>query len=207
MNTTKTAMIPLRCISVEQAEGVTANLTKCGCQTWAAANAALGRIQFKAPTDGSYYKTDVTVTWADGMDVRIREDVSNDGTYMPNLAERIRNLWLYYAGLRKPDHLTEEQYEDLTDDKSRKNTAVKCLTTYSLEDAVPEPVAKKFDPDTAPVWPTEREFEIVTEMLAGLIKRVESEQAKTEREAATIRKVGMELRKSLAALIRASDLR
>jgi len=118
MNTpTKTAMIPLRCISIEQVEGETDNLTKCGCQTWAAAYFALNKIRAKAPKDGSYYKTDVVVNWADGMVVSVREDVSNDGRYIPDLAGHIRDMWLFYGGLKKPDHLTEDQYEDLTKDK------------------------------------------------------------------------------------------
>ncbi len=195
-------MIPIRHISINQAEGMIGTLVKGVSTSWAMANATLGRIRDQAPKDGSYYKTDVIVTWADGLEVRIREDVTNDGKYNADLASNVRSTWQFYAGFHKPDHLTEEQYDKITSDIARRDAAVAHLKRYELRDqALPE----KLEPITVPT-PSKDEIHAVIDRVARLLATVESPEMKKAMTAIAIRASSLELRKSLAALIRARDM-
>ncbi len=200
MNATKSAMIPIRHISINQAEGMIGTLVKGVSTSWAMANATLGRIRDQAPKDGSYYKTDVIVTWADGLEVRIREDVTNDGKYNADLANSIRSTWQFYAGFHKPDHLTEEQYDKITSDIPRRDAAVEYLKKYDLSDRA-LPVGKPLE--TPPV--SKNEINAVIDRVGRLLTCVESPEMRSIMTTVAIRAGSLELRKAMAALIRAKE--
>ncbi len=220
MTTTKSAMIPLLHISINQAEGATEGLVKCQCPTWNDAIAALMRIRNVAPKDGSHYKTDVIATWADGMIVQLREDVTNDGTYDVNLAERIRGLWLFYGGLKKPSHMSDEDYEKILSDKSRVDAAIQHLKRYSLEDDPKEEAKKeairqqlndnlKTAVADASLFKTsiKADIEKTALLIGGLLRLVEDPDMKNSgMSPIAIRAGSMELRKAMAALMRAKDV-
>ncbi len=200
MNATKSAMIPIKSITINQAEGLTERMLKGTFTTWAAANAMLRCIKIGAPTDGSYYKTDVVVTWADGMIVSTREDVANSDRYDANLATNIRNLWLFYGGLKRPSHMSEENYEKIISDVSRRDTAVAYLKKYDLDDAVilddriiqvPKVSASEVDD--------------AIERIARLLARIEAPEMKSVMGDAQIRTASMDMRRAIASLMRVRD--
>ncbi len=221
MTTTKSAMIPLLHIIIDQAEGLIGNLiVNKQCSSWEIARNFLLKIRDTAPKDGSYYKTDVIATWADGMQVKVREDVTNDGTYNADLAERIRGLWLFYGGLKKPSHMSDEDYEKILSDKSRVDAAIQHLKRYSLEDdpkeeAKKEAIRQQLNDNLktavvdASLFKTsiKADIEKTALLIGGLLRLVEDPDMKNSgMSPIAIRAGSMELRKAMAALMRAKDV-
>ncbi len=205
MNATKTTMIPVISITINQAEGMHGQMLKGAHTTWEAANKMLASIKHSAPKDGSYYKTDVIVIWADGMQVSTREDVANSDRYLANLATNIRSTWLFYAGLKKPDHLTEEQYDRITSDIARRDAAVAYLKKYDLNDGTS--IVKTTVAEIEHRLLTKDGINKAIERVAALLASVESPEMKNgAMTPIAIRASSMELRKAIAALIRARDV-
>lgn len=111
------AKIPAESITLNRAEGRTSELV--GPKTvhggadsvWDRANALLRSWSQSAPKDGSYHKTDFVVTYADGETYEGRYDLVHFTVERPDIADHMRAFVMLMAGLRKPSHMTDEQYE------------------------------------------------------------------------------------------------
>jgi hypothetical protein len=198
--------VPVHSIRIEQAEGIDP-MVKITVVTWAEAAAVLGKIALEAPKGGGYLKVDCAVEWADGFTVKVREDVKPlSATYRADLAGHIRELWQFYAGFRRPDHFTEEQYDaKITSDRERVAEATQALVRYSFTDAPAsggvDSTAKAGGASTAPApvgsHPTPAEINRAKVLIASLVSRTEANNGK--------RALALELRKALAAMIRAEE--
>lgn len=81
----------------------------CGSfDSWAGVDCRLIAMHLKAPTGGSYHKTDFKITWSDGEIYEGRIDV--DGNELPDLAAHIREFCELYSGRRAPSHSTPEKW-------------------------------------------------------------------------------------------------
>lgn len=69
-------MITLKSIKVEQAEGKHKQFVRGTANSVEEANSLLRLIAQSGP-DLGYYKTDVLVAWADGVEVKLRHDVKH----------------------------------------------------------------------------------------------------------------------------------
>ena len=80
--------------------------------TWAEANKIIKDIAFYIENDG-YRKTAFLVEWMDGQTYEGRIDVETKDFYKEApLSEHIENFALCMAGMKKPYHWTQEQYEN-----------------------------------------------------------------------------------------------
>jgi len=209
--TQKRAQVPLGSIVVNQTEGAPP-LLQALVHTWEGANKAIAHIRTSAPKDGSYYKTDVIITWADGFKVTVREDVKGYGAeYTCDISRNMLYLWQFYAGFRKPANITEGEYEEiLAMDRKRVLDATEALTRYALVDG-PKPAttvaqsAPAVAPSTVAMWPSQAQLNDIKIAVAELIRRAEH-PVHVSANAAKARAMSMELRKALAALIRAQDI-
>lgn len=205
------ARVPVMKIRIDQAEGTIGSLVHADAFTFSDANAWLRKIADSAPANGSYYKTDVNVTWADGFTVYLREDVVSIQKAAPDLMRSIRRMWSFYAGFWRPDHIDQEKYDAMVAaEPERRDQATKALMTYALEDA-PETIAKaapasrppKLDPAPQPIaidphLPELEWFENTLVTMGSLIRGYE-----LPANVARFRPVSLEMRKAMAALLRA----
>ena len=195
--------IPVKSIRIEQAEGPTDRLVRATASSFEQANRYLTRIADMAPKDGSYYKTDVTITWEDGFSTQVREDVVHVSKAAPNLAEHVRRFWAFYAGFHRPDHIDPDRYDALVaENPKRRDDATEALKKYALED-IPQkaaPAPARSNPAPAP-RPLPEEIEQMLVILGQRVKLLESQP-----NAGVFRSITMELRKAMAALIRARDM-
>jgi hypothetical protein len=82
------------------------------------ANKMLREATHTAPKLG-YHKTDCKIIYDDGMDYTARIDLHHSSQEQEgrngvvNLGQHIYDHIMFYAGLRKPAHLTEEQYSSV----------------------------------------------------------------------------------------------
>ena len=107
-------------IRIDRAEGVPplekltlqSDKTHDGAEVFKTAHLALCEWGKSAPEDGCYDKCDVRVDFPSGEFWEYRFDLKHDGTegdgetFLENLRQRIS----FYAGLRKPDWMTDDQY-------------------------------------------------------------------------------------------------
>lgn len=82
--------------------------------TWRAANEQLRQWARHAPRTGGYDKTDFTITWSDGDSYTGRFDLQYQDalrhTKFGLLGDHIYEHVSFYAGIRRPAHITEAQY-------------------------------------------------------------------------------------------------
>jgi hypothetical protein len=76
---------------------------------WQHADAVLRSWSHTAPDGGGYDKCDFIVVFDDGENYRGRFDLVRTDNL--SLAEHVKQFLMFYAGLRKPDHITEDQYK------------------------------------------------------------------------------------------------
>ena len=84
---TNTELTPLKCFIIHWSEaGDTYNDQPV--ETWKEANGIMkalwGRVKTKYGLDGGYYKTKVTITWADGSEITDRLDLGTGGDFNPD---------------------------------------------------------------------------------------------------------------------------
>lgn len=110
-------LVPVRKITVHQAEGWTENCTTREYSGFSGAARDLMTVCHEAPKDGSYLKCDVSVEWS-------REPGHPDYTWefrfdakeeelgeAACLGHHIKRAFEFYLGERRPDWMTKEQYD------------------------------------------------------------------------------------------------
>ena len=100
-------------VIIDRAEG-TSDL--CGEQTFPCIELAQAFLQSRSetyPKRGGYDKHDVTIHFSDGETMQIRMDCQHPSCNHPDLdiLQHIQTFLKFYAGLYRPAHLTEEQYQ------------------------------------------------------------------------------------------------
>ncbi len=129
--------IGIRSITIDQAEGPVDNLCKETHTSWTDAEACVRRICQRAPQDGSYWKTDFVLIFTDQETYSGRLDITAKDC--ESLAEHVRKHLEFCAGLWKPSHLTDEQYERWLAEQEANRAGFKAdaltfLTKYALHD-------------------------------------------------------------------------
>jgi hypothetical protein len=224
--------VPITYIEINQAEGLIDRLVKARVSTWAAANVLLARICSEAPKDGSYLKVDFKIHWSDSETYIGRFDASHPEykNHDPaDLALHVRNYAEYLAGFRCPKHLDQATYEHqlAVGEKAkpgRGEEARKFLMTRSLKDdpnAKPATIEKNDRPRVVdvplPLSPAaklnarlqtiETQITVVlsdlTAQLPILMATKTADRASDVAAYAKARAQELELRKALAAVIKA----
>lgn len=102
-------MIPIDSITIRAGEGRYAGAT-ITVTDWPAANAWLLLQSTVAPATGGYDKHDFTITWEDGETYEGRYDLKHYSIEWPNLKRHVEGFARFMAGLRRPTHMTAEEY-------------------------------------------------------------------------------------------------
>ena len=110
---------------------------KAPVSTWKDADAIFSQIAQTAPTSGGYDKCDFTVTFEDGETYSGRMDIKGGDNANESLAQHIGQFAQFYAGLWKPDHLTQKQYDDFLRNNDSYNPGIaeeykNFLSTYEV---------------------------------------------------------------------------
>ncbi len=156
--------IAAKTITIHQAEGPHADCVKTTHSTWVDAEARIQRICDTAPKDGCYYKTDFQVEFADGEIYSGRYDSAHPESkaYEGTLAKHIRNHLEFYAGLRRPGHMSEADYDRILAEREndpaiteKRAEFLTFLLKYAFDDIAPEQPAqtgwRKLTGNTYPV--------------------------------------------------------
>jgi hypothetical protein len=107
--TTKTRV---RKVTIDCAEGPNFILGPKTASSFEEADRLLWKIAEHGP-DLGYYKTDFAITFEDGSVYEGRFDVERWDKGHPDLRKHVREFVEFYAGLRKPAHLTDKQYQTI----------------------------------------------------------------------------------------------
>ncbi len=153
--------IGIRSITIDRAEGKHEECIKTEHTTWADAEARIIAIcTSKDPTLPGYDKTDFVIVFADGETYSGRYDAVHPtrDSYDGSLAKHVREHCEFCAGLWKPSHLTDEQYERWLAEQEANRAGFKAdalgfLTKYALHDLPTDP-PKDPPMDTTTAAPT-----------------------------------------------------
>lgn len=146
MNTTITppsVKHPMTCIVITPVEGP--GKDPLTFSTWRKAEEYINRLCADAPQDGSYWKTDFSITWADGETYEGRYDAAHphSRSHEGSLAQHCLDFLTFRAGLRCPNHLTQAQYDDIMRDEFHGPVviaeATRFLKAYSFVDSMVTP--------------------------------------------------------------------
>lgn len=107
-------------------------------KTFAEANAIIMHISAQASPEGGYNKTQIKLTFEDGNTYSFRYDVQYSDPYGCDLSKRIMNALTCYAGLRKPTHMTENEYSALLKMYNCVEQSLHLLEMYLFEDVKEE---------------------------------------------------------------------
>ncbi len=138
--------IAAKLITIDRAEGPNALCGKTTHMTWADAEKRIVNICSTAPRSGGYDKCDFSVEFADGELYSGRYDAAHPDSkaYEGTLSKHVRDHLEFYAGLRRPDHIPEADYDAMLDRRESDPNATEkradflaFLTTYALEDQMP----------------------------------------------------------------------
>ena len=82
-------------------------------ESFVRADTILRRMAATAPDDGTYNKVDFVVTWANGDNYQGTYDLKRHDTgHWQQLQRQIRGFLRYLVGEFKPDHMTQEEYNE-----------------------------------------------------------------------------------------------
>jgi hypothetical protein len=134
------ARIPVKIILLNRAEGPVRDVGNRVARSFKAADEFLRQWAHTAPKKGGGYdKTDFKVEWEDGETYQGRYDLQReDATKAALLGPHITDWLTFHAGLRYPDHMTREQYEnylkqvDFGEGSPAREEAIKFLREYEL---------------------------------------------------------------------------
>lgn len=88
--------------------------------SWDKTNSHLTRMCLHAPNNGTYDKTGFTIHWSDGDTYEGRIDLQRHMTATPRLLQsHIAEHLGFYAGTKRPAHLSPTQYEQYLADAER----------------------------------------------------------------------------------------
>lgn len=110
------SIIRVKEIWLSRAEGRTDECIEKTVDSFEAADSVLRRWARTAPKQGGYHKCDFKITFVDGETYDGRYDLygigvdTDEGTRGPSLSKHVRDFVTFYAGQRKPAHLSHEQY-------------------------------------------------------------------------------------------------
>jgi hypothetical protein len=79
-----------------------------------------------------FLKQDFIITWKDGETYKGRYDLVEDDKLRANLSKHVVENVTFLAGLRRPGHMTEEQYDQYVDRSGMKKDALEFLSKYEL---------------------------------------------------------------------------
>lgn len=85
------------------------------CSSFREANTLLRSWARTAPDAGAYDKTDCTLVWRDGRTEDIRYDLVRDDVVVADVARAIRDMATFYAGDRRPPHMSAQEYSRFLD--------------------------------------------------------------------------------------------
>ena len=133
MNAATTARkTPVTSIEITRAEGPARLCRIRTFKTWRNASAALAAAANTYPEGGAYDKHDLVVTFADGETYKGRLDCKRDGSDC-DVAAHVRETLEFYAGARRPAHMTPEQYSTyLRREPADVAEALTFLATYEI---------------------------------------------------------------------------
>ena len=124
--------IPAVRVTVTRAEGPAALCKTRWFGSFANATAALLKGAHTYPKTGGYDKHDLEVRFADGEIYKGRLDCKADGSDC-DVARHVREALEFYAGARKPAHMTDEQYSVyLRREPAEVAEALAFLATYEV---------------------------------------------------------------------------
>jgi len=111
-------LIPAVKIEITRAEGLHSEVTGipevCTRETmfgiWDCADSILMKWSHTAPKEGGYDKCDFKITFEDGETYSGRYDLKHNSIEYPNLAKHVWGFTTFHAGVGKPGHLTQEDY-------------------------------------------------------------------------------------------------
>lgn len=129
--------IAVMTITIDRVEGPSELCTKTTYTTWADAEDRIRRICLSAPKDGCYFKISFELVFTDLEQYEGRYDAAHPESkaYEGTLAKHIRGHLEFYAGLKRPAHIPEEDYDRILKEHSKPTSEyLAFLTTYALED-------------------------------------------------------------------------
>ena len=131
----------IKSIVITRREGLTSECLSSTHTSWSDAEKRIASICTTSPVDGGYNKTDFVITWNDDETYEGRYDAihSDSPAHEGTLKKHCLDHLTFGAGLRRPDWMTEIQYEEQIQrnpDRVKESTAF--LKKYSFEDA-PQP--------------------------------------------------------------------
>jgi hypothetical protein len=147
--------IPLKSITLDQAEGETGKLIKGTVFTWLDAEQLINNICMHAPEKGGYWKVDFRIEWLSGEVYAGRYDAAhpNAKAYDGTLSGHCRHHLEFVSGLHRPEHIPEADYNAFLakiekEHPGSKDDAYRMLTTLALTDDAPQP--QRVTPTVAP---------------------------------------------------------
>lgn len=106
------AKVKVKEVWIRRAEGLPEECVALTLQSIAEADAVLRRWALTAPADGCYDKCDFTIAFEDGDTYSGRYDLKrHDAGHADLIGRHVRQFVEFYAGLWKPPHWSEEDYE------------------------------------------------------------------------------------------------
>ena len=108
-------MIQVKSITITRAEGLIEECDKpVTVSSFQEAQAVLTKWGHTAPKNGGYDKVDFSVVWQDGEHYNGRYDMVYGGRESDEatLASHIHDYLTFLSGTRKPDHMTEQDYQN-----------------------------------------------------------------------------------------------
>lgn len=102
--------IPIKRIEFEQVEGLAEDCRLHVFTSWIEVEAHVFMAARKAPSDGSYFKCDVGIEWADGTTRGFRFDMNRKhGQFTFPVSNELHSELLFYSGRWCPAHMTLDE--------------------------------------------------------------------------------------------------
>ncbi len=116
----KYGLIPAIKVEITRAEGLHSEVTgkpevctrDASFGIWSCADHILVKWSNTAPKEGGYDKCDFIVTWEDGETYKGRYDLKHHSIEYPDLAKHVYGFLIFHAGLKKPGHMSNEEYRN-----------------------------------------------------------------------------------------------
>ena len=106
-------MIPVKSILIHRAEGYSHECRPRTVDTLEQASSALASMAYTAPSDGSYHKTDFTITFANGNTYSGRIDLTRDAFAGYDLQRHMRRHLLYLRDSMRFPQVTRAEATDV----------------------------------------------------------------------------------------------
>lgn len=125
-------MIPVKQIVFEQVEGLFEDCHPLTFTSFTAVEEHVRAAARRAPTDGSYYKCDVSIEWADGTTQYFRFDMNREHAMVVDpIANELRAELLLYSECWA-GHMSIEEYKQFLDQAEDRERVAKILDTCDV---------------------------------------------------------------------------